>query len=608
MSARWNLSCQEPNLSLRIEDYAMIGDCETAALVGRDGSIDWLCLPRFDSGACFAALLGDKQNGRWIITPAQPPKSISRRYRENTLILETDFNTEHGSVRLIDFMPLRGKEPNLVRIVRGLQGEVAMHMGLTLRFDYGQSVPWVTSLDDGSLRAIAGPNMVVMRTPVEMHGENLHTISEFTIKEGQSISFVMGYGPSHLDLPHAIDAEAALSATQAFWQEWAGRCSYRGKWREAVTRSLITLKALTYWPTGGVTAAPTTSLPEQLGGTRNWDYRYCWLRDASFTLWVMMTAGYFEEAKDWQNWLLRAVAGSPDQVQIMYGMAGERQLPEWEIAWLAGYEGSRPVRIGNAACEQLQLDIYGEVSSVMHRSLKGGLATSEAGVNLQRRLLEHLEKIWREPDEGIWEVRGGPKQFTHSKVMAWLAFDRGIKTCEEFGFEGPVDHWRAVRQEIHDEVCRNAFDAEIGSFVQCYGSKQLDASLLIMPKTGFLPPTDARITGTIRAIEKGLLRDGFVQRYNTAEVEDGLPPGEGAFLPCSFWLADAYQLTGRHEDAQRLFERLLGLRNDLGLLSEEYDFHNKRLVGNFPQAFSHVALVSSAIQLAHEETIQASTG
>jgi GH15 family glucan-1,4-alpha-glucosidase len=472
-----------------------------------------------------------------------------------------------------------------------------MEMELALRFDYGQSVPWVTRMDDGSLRAIAGTNMVVLRTSAPIRGETLKTVSEFTVKEGETVSFVLTYSASHLALPRAINVERALEKTEKFWHEWTNRCTYEGPWIEPVERSLITLKALTYWPTGGILAAPTTSLPERLGGERNWDYRFCWLRDASFSLWALMNAGYFDEASAWQDWLLRAVAGSPEQVQILYSLAGERLLPERELNWLPGYEGSKPVRIGNAASEQLQLDLYGELADALHQAREGGLPKNQPGVELERELLEHLEKIWREPDDGIWEVRRSRRQFTHSKVMAWVAFDRAIKSWEQFALKGPVERWRTVRQEIHDDVCHSGFDSDLGSFVQSYGSKDLDASLLMIAKTGFLPASDARVTGTVRAIERHLMRDGFVLRYNTHEADDGLPPGEGAFLACSLWLADNYVLLGRFSDAKQLFEKVLRLRNDVGLLSEEYDVAEKRLVGNFPQAFSHVALVNTALGL-----------
>ena len=582
----------------RIEDYALIGDCETAALVGCDGSIDWLCWPRFDSSACFAALLGTPENGRWLLAPAGEIKRTSRRYRDNTLILETRFETADGEATVIDFMPLRRKHSDLVRLVQGNRGKVRMRMELVLRFDFGRSVPWVTRMDDGALRAIAGPNMALLHTPATFSGEDLKTVAEFTVAEGQSVPFQLSYRASHESLPQAIDAETALRQTEHFWQQWISQCTYRGPCPEAVRRSLITLKALTYRPTGGIIAAPTTSLPEKLGGQRNWDYRYCWLRDATLTLLILMDTGYYSEAAEWQNWLLRAVAGSPDQVQIMYGLGGERQLTEWEIPWLAGYQGAKPVRTGNAAAEQLQLDIYGEIASALHHARAGRLRRNEPGIELEKTLLGHLEKIWQEPDEGIWEIRGPRQQFTHSKVMAWVAFDRAVKSCEQFGINGPVDHWREMRQMIHDDVCRKAYDEKLGSFVQSYGSKVLDSNLLVIATSGFLPPSDPRLKGTVRAIEKKLMRDGFVLRYDTGKVDDGLPPGEGVFLACSFWLAETYALLGRHDDACRLMERLLGLRNDVGLLAEEYDVKAHRLVGNFPQAFSHVGVVSAAMRIA----------
>ena len=582
----------------RIEDYALIGDCETAALVGRDGSIDWLCWPRFDSGACFSALLGDAQNGRWLIAPAGKITRTTRQYREDTLVLETRFETEDGVAAVIDFMPPRRKHSHLVRIVRGIQGTVQICMELVLRFDFGRSVPWVTRVEDGSLRAIAGPNMAVLRTPAELAGEGLKTVANFSVSEGQSVPFVLSYRASHEPLPKVMDIEDALRTTEKFWRDWSSQCTYHGPWSEAVHRSLITLKALTYEPTGGIIASPTTSLPERLGGQRNWDYRYCWLRDATLTLLILMDAGYYSEAAEWQNWLLRAVAGSPDQVQIMYGIAGERELAERELAWLPGYENSKPVRIGNAAAGQLQLDIYGEIASALHHARAGKLPRNEPGVELEKTLLGHLEQIWQQPDEGIWEIRGQRQLFTHSKVMAWLAFDRAVMSCEQFGIDGPVERWRALRDQIHDDVCRKAYDSELGSFVQAYGSKSLDSNLLMMAPSGFLPPSDPRVQGTVRAIEKRLMRDGFVLRYDTKELDDGLPPGEGVFLACSFWLAETYALLGRHDDACRLMERLLALRNDVGLLSEEYDIDAQRLVGNFPQAFSHIGLVNTAMRIA----------
>jgi len=582
---------------MRIEDYAIIGDCETAALVGRNGSIDWLCWPRFDSDACFAALLGTPANGRWIIAARDESVRITRRYRPNTLILETRFETADGAATLIDFMPLRDDRCDLVRLVVGERGTLAMRVELVIRFGYGAIVPWVTRLDDGGLRAIAGPDMLVLHTPVALRGQELKTVGEFVITAGQTMPFVLVHTPSHLPRRAPPDPSAALAATESFWVEWASRCQAGEFWPEAITRSLLTLKALTYAPTGGIIAAPTTSLPEQFGGPRNWDYRFCWLRDATLTLLALMNGGYYEEAHAWREWLLRAVAGSPNQMQIMYGIAGERRLTEWAVPWLSGYENSRPVRVGNAAHGQLQLDVYGEVMDALHIARRGALAASGSGWDLQRALLDHLEKIWREPDEGIWEVRGPPCHFTHSKVMAWVAFDRAIKGVEQFGLRGPVDHWRKLRGEIHADVCAHGFNRDLGSFVQCYGGKALDASLLLLPCMGFLPPDDSRMHGTIAAIERRLLVDGFVQRYDTRQTEDGLPPGEGVFLACSFWLVDAYVILGRLDDAYRLFERLLAVRSDLGLLSEEYDPASGRLAGNFPQAFSHVALVNSAFNL-----------
>jgi GH15 family glucan-1,4-alpha-glucosidase len=584
-------------MPLPIESYALIGDCETAALVGLDGSIDWLCWPRFDSGACFAALLGGPDQGRWRIGPAGGMLARRRQYRDGTMILETEFETPEGRATLIDFMPLRGTCSDLVRMVVGRQGRIAMEMEVILRFHYGSIVPWVTSLN-GSIRAIAGPDMVVLKADVPMRGEGLTTVSEFSISAGETVSFVLTYSPSHNPVPSAVNPDKALRDTEAFWREWTGRSQYTGEWPEAVGRSLLTLKALTYRPTGGIVAAPTTSLPEHIGGTRNWDYRYCWLRDATLTLLTLMDAGYYEEAEAWRDWLLRAIAGSPSQVQIMYGIAGERDLREWTASWLPGYEGSRPVRIGNAASDQLQHDVFGEVLDALHHGRKGGLPKSEDSWHLQRALVTHLEGVWSQPDYGIWEVRGDRQHFTHSKVMAWVALDRVVKGVEEFGLEGPVERWRALRDHIHDEVCRYAFDAELGAFTQSYGSKQLDASVLLLPLVGFLPPTDARVRGTVEAIERRLMVDGLVLRYDTASTDDGLPAGEGAFLACSFWLADNLILLGRTADARRLFERLLALRNDVGLLAEEYDPRLKRLVGNFPQAFSHLALVDTALNLA----------
>ncbi len=585
-------------MSVPLEDYALIGDCETAALVSRGGSIDWLCWPRFDSGACFAALLGTPEHGRWLMESADPTARVSRQYRGNTLILETRIETPDATATVIDFMPPRGFNSDIVRLVRGERGRMPMRSELVLRFDYGRSVPWVNRLPDGTSRAIAGPDMVVMHTPVPLRGKDLKTYADFTVAPGETVPFVLTHGSSHLAPPQAIDPEASLAATEAFWTEWAALGQTGGEWADAVARSLITLKALTYAPTGGIVAAPTTSLPERLGGARNWDYRFCWLRDATLTLLALMNAGYFDEARAWRDWLLRAAAGAPSQIQIMYGLAGERRLSEVELPWLPGYAGSRPVRVGNAAHHQLQLDVFGEVLDVLHQSRRGGLDDGESGWAFQRALLEHLSSVWQNPDAGLWEIRGSPRHFTFSKVMAWVAFDRGIRTAEALGLDGPLDRWRAARKSIHDEICTRGFDPRQGSFVQSFGSTDLDASLLLLPTTGFLSCEDPRIRGTIEAVERRLLVDGFVLRYDTATSDDGLPPGEGAFLACSFWLADAYTLLGRLDDARRLFERLLALRNDVGLLAEEYDPRQNRLVGNYPQAFSHVALVNTAHNLA----------
>jgi len=581
-----------------IESYAVIGDCETAALVGLDGSIDWLCWPEFSSDACFARLLGAEENGRWLLAPAAEAVKTTRKYRDHTLILETTFETADFAVMLIDFMPIRGTNTtsDIVRIVKGIRGSAPMQMELSIRFNYGATVPWVTRDHDG-IRAIAGPDLVVLRTKAPLAGEDLTTVSEFTVSEGESVEFVMTYGRSHLHAPRAIDVGAAIAGTQTFWEEWAAISSYQGPYKNIVERSLITLKALTYRPTGGIVAAVTTSLPEQVGGPRNWDYRYCWLRDATFTLDAFMHGGYYQEAKAWQQWLLRAIAGSPEQVQIMYGIAGERYLPERELTWLSGYEDSQPVRIGNAASEQLQLDIYGEVLGAFHQALGRLGKDGELSFSMLRHLVEHLETIWQQPDEGIWETRGGRKHFTYSKMMAWVAFDRAIKAAGMLHAGAPVERWQKVRTKIHDEICSQAYNEKLGSFVQSYGSDQLDASLLLMPMTGFLPPTDPRVSGTLKAIEQQLMSGGLVLRYNTVESSDGLPPGEGVFLACSFWMVRALQLQGRDADARKLFERVLSLANDVGLLAEEYDPVARRLVGNFPQALSHIALVNAAFNL-----------
>ena len=586
-------------MASRIEDYAMIGDLGAAALVGRDGSIDWLCWPRFDSDACFAALLGKAEHGRWMIAPKEGGARVTRRYRPNTLILETRFESEAGAATLIDFMPPRSQHASVIRIVKGERGRVTFCSELILRFSYGAIVPWVTRIDDVTVRGIAGPDMAALRTPAPMRGENFKTVGEFTVAPGEEVPFTLSFAPSHQDLPEPVDVWERLAATEKFWTDWAGRNKIEGPWSEAVTRSLIVLKSLTYAPTGGMAAAPTTSLPEFIGGTRNWDYRYCWLRDATLTLLALMNAGYYDEAHKWREWLLRAAAGSPRQIQIMYGLRGERRLTEWQVPWLSGYENSRPVRIGNAAHNQLQLDIFGEVMDALHQARQGGLGANEAGWAMQREFLLHLSRIWHEPDEGLWEVRSGREHFTHSKAMAWLAFDRAIRSAETYKLAGPIEEWRALRARIHDDVCSHGFDAGLGHFVRAYGSKELDASLLLLPAIGFLPPHDPRVVATIKAIEQRLLVGGLVLRYDSATASDGLPAGEGVFLACSFWLADAYLMLGRREEALKLFNHLLSLRNDVGLLSEQYDPRTKRLVGNFPQAFSHLALVNTASNLAN---------
>ncbi len=579
-----------------IEDYALIGDCQTAALVARNGSIDWLCFPRFDSGACFSALLGTEEHGRWLITPLGKVNRIQRRYREGTLILETDYETDDGAVTLIDCMPPRSAEPDLVRMVVGKSGRVRMDMELIIRFDYGSIVPWVRRSETG-LRAVAGPDTLDLRTEVPMHGENFKTCAQFTVCEGQRIPFALMWHPSHEPTPSAIDPEETISHTEQWWKEWSDRCTYNGPWRDAVLRSLITLKALTYAPTGGIVAAPTTSLPEQLGGVRNWDYRYCWVRDATFALYALMLGGYTEEACAWREWLLRAVAGKPSELNIMYGLAGERRLTEIELPWLPGYERSAPVRIGNAAWQQFQLDVYGEVMDSMHLARRAKLHPNENAWLVQRALMDFLESCWRDPDEGIWEVRGPRRHFTHSKVMAWVAVDRMIKAVERFGLTGDVERWRALRSTIKNDILEKGFDPERNTFVQYYGAKDLDASLLMIPLVGFLPARDASVRGTVEAIERELMHDGFVLRYPNRQQIDGLPPGEGAFLACTFWLADNFALLGRRDDARGLFERLLELRNDVGLLAEEYHPGEKRLLGNFPQALSHISLINTAHNL-----------
>ena len=585
---------------MKIEDYALIGDCQSAALVGRDGSVDWLCWPRFDSPACFAKLLGTHEHGYWAIRPSKEYK-VSRRYRGCTLVLETDFETEDGAVTLIDFMPVRTENPDLVRIVVGRRGRVKLELELVARFEYGSAVPWVNRLQDGKgIRAIAGPDKLLLRSPVELRGENMRTRASFAVAAGEKLAFDLTWCPSHYRDPRALDAERALAETEAHWRTWCERCSPPGEWAEPVVRSLVTLKALTYAPTGGIVAAPTTSLPEKIGGVRNWDYRYCWLRDATLTLLALMNGGFQEEAAAWREWLVRAVAGTPEQMQIMYGLAGERRLDERTLDWLPGYEGSRPVRVGNAACAQLQLDVYGEVMDALYIACKTGLSRSDAAWAMQRALLEHLENCWTEPDSGLWEVRGPARQFTYSKVMCWVAFDRGVKAVEHFGYEGPVERWRELRSRIHADVCRNGWNEKRGAFVQYYGSDELDASLLLLPITGFLPCSDPRVRSTIEAIQRDLTHDGLVLRYRTKESIDGLPPGEGVFLACSFWLADCLIMLGRRDEARELFERLCRLANDVGLLAEEYDPRGARQLGNFPQAFSHVALINTALNLSRE--------
>jgi GH15 family glucan-1,4-alpha-glucosidase len=584
-------------MALRIEDYALIGDCRTAALVGRDGSIDWLCWPRFDSAACFAALLGTADNGRWVVAPLQPPLEVTRRYLPGTLVLETEFETDTGRASLIDFMSTTDGS-HLVRIVMGRRGRVLLRTELVARFNYGATVPWVDRLEDGALNAIAGPERLVLRSPAALHGEDLRTVGEFSVAAGESIPFVLSYGSSFQDPPAAIDAFNVLERTQSFWRQWSDRCPAVEPWSEAVKRSLITLKALTYAPTGGILAAATTSLPEHLGGVRNWDYRYCWLRDATFTILAFMHLGYYDEARAWRDWLVRAVAGSPRQVQIAYGLGGERWLPELLIPWLPGYEQSAPVRIGNAAHEQLQLDVFGEIVDAMSQTLKAGMQPPERARTVRPVVFEYLATAWRQPDEGIWEVRGEPQHFVHSKVMAWVAFDRASGELESRTFNDPGQRWKALADEIHAEVCERGFDPDLGSFVQAYGSKRLDASLLLIPLVGFLPASDPRVRGTVKAIEEKLLIGGeFVRRYETENPGDGLPAGEGAFLACSFWLIENYVLQGRRADARTLFERLLSRCNDVGLLAEELDPLTGRMLGNFPQAYSHVGLINCALSL-----------
>ncbi|MEV0970539.1 glycoside hydrolase family 15 protein [Microtetraspora glauca] len=585
---------------MRIEDYALIGDMQSAALVGRNGSIDWLCLPRFDSPACFAALLGDASNGSWRLAPSSAWReggsmATRRAYRDETLILETVWETPTGSVKVTDFMPPRQSNPDLVRIVEGLSGTVEMSTEIRIRFDYGRIVPWVRRVD-GHLLAVGGPDSVWLSSPVPLKGGGYRHVATFNVSAGDRLPFVFTWHPSHEAAPDRIDPFEQLSETEQLWKQWVSGCTYQGRWREAVVRSLITLKALTYSPTGGIVAAPTTSLPEDIGGTRNWDYRFCWLRDAAMALDALVGAGYLEEARAWREWLLRAIAGRPEDMQIMYGVAGERRLPELTLGWLPGYEGSAPVRIGNGAATQFQLDVYGEVVNSLYVSRREGLPPSNHAWSLVRRMMEFLETGWQLPDAGLWEVRGPRRHFVHSKIMAWVAVDRVVRVVHELHRTGPVERWAALRDRIHAEVCEKGFDAERGTFTQSYGSRELDASLLMIPIVGFLPPEDPRVPSTIEAIERELMTDGFVLRYPVAaeNAVDGLPGGEGAFLACSFWLAEARAMVGRRKDAIELFERLLALRNDVGLLAEEYDPRYGRLVGNFPQAFSHVPLIHTA--------------
>jgi GH15 family glucan-1,4-alpha-glucosidase len=585
-------------MTCRIEDYGLIGDCATAALVGRDGSIDWLCWPAFDSDACFAALLGTPEQGRWLIAPAEEVTGISRRYWDNTLILETRFETAQGVVALIDFMPPRGRASDVVRLVRGLGGRVRLRMELVIRFGFGTDIPWVRRTDDDdALLAICGPDMTVLRTPVETRGEGMTTVCDFEVNAGETIPFVLSYGPSHLPVPAPIDPAQALQDTEDLWTDWCNRCTYQDDRGGMVMRSLITLKALTYAPTGGIVAAPTTSLPEKLGGARNWDYRFCWLRDATFTLLALMNSGYTEEATAWHAWLLRAVAGAPADMQIMYGIMGQRRLLEWEARWLPGYEGAQPVRIGNAAHAQLQLDVYGELIDAFHQSRVADLKLEKENWNLECAVLAHLEQVWNQPDSGIWERRGDSKHYVSSKVMTWVAFDRGIKSAERFGFDAPLDRWQMLRETIHRDVCTNGFDAAQNTFVESYGSQLLDASILLLPSVGFLPASDPRVLGTLEAIEKYMVRDGFVLRHDPREVSDERQPIEGAFLACSLWLADAYVLAGEIEKAEVLFDRVVAVANDLGLLAEEFDSGVGRQTGNFPQALTHIALINTAHNL-----------
>lgn len=586
-------------MSSRIEDYAVIGNCETMALVGRDGSIDWLCLPRFDSDACFAALLGNNDNGRWLIAPTADATATHRRYLGNSLVLETTFETKTGIVQVVDALARQNGTTDLVRVAKCLEGQVAMRTEIVLRFDYGRTIPWASKDENGRLEFISGPNRVVLDTPLALEGKDMRTISSFNMKAGEEVTLAITWNLSFRPAPVAVNPKQVLEQEQRRWEQWAARFKPVDTWSRPVIRSLLTLKALTHHETGGIVAAATTSLPEQIGGPRNWDYRFCWLRDATFTIYALINAGFMEEARQWRDWLLRAVAGDPDDLQIMYGVGGERRLTEYEIPWLRGYEASKPVRIGNQASSQLQLDVFGELLDTLYVARKAGLSPDEAMWPVERAIVTHLAKVWDQPDSGIWEVRGPERHFTHSKVMTWVAFDRAIRTIEEFGLDGPADEWRHIRDAIHRQVCEKGFNAELGSFVQSYGSPALDASLLLIPLVGFLPPDDPRVIRTIEAVERRLMRNGLLLRYEDGRGSDELPPGQGVFLACSFWLVDSYVLIGRLDDARQLFERLLALCNDVGLLAEEYDVSQHRQVGNFPQAFSHLALINSAYNLAN---------
>lgn len=594
-------------MTAAIEDYALLGDLQAAALVGRDGAIDWLCLPQFDSPACFAALLHDEEAGSWRIAPAGGGRATRRRYRGDTLILESEWDTPDGTVRVVDCMPPRGTEPDVVRVVEGLSGRVPMRMVLRLRFDYGHIVPWVRR-EGADLAAVAGPDAVWLRTPAPIHGEDLSTVAEFDVAAGERIPFVLTYAPSHLSRPESVDPDRAIAGAEKFWTDWISRCRYHGRWEAEVRRALVILKALTFAPTGGIVAAATTSLPEQLGGSRNWDYRFCWLRDAAFTLQALLGTGFVAEARAWREWLVRAVAGDPSKLQIMYGLDGSRRLFEQELPWLSGYEGSAPVRIGNAAADQFQLDVWGEVLDGLHLARDAGMATDDTAWDVQRALLDYLEGHWRDPDNSLWEVRGPRRNFVHSKVMAWAGVDRAVKTVEHHGLPGPVDRWRALRDEIHAEVCANGYNADRNTFTQFYGSDVLDAALLLIPRVGFLPWNDPRVRGTVEAVQARLTTDGFLLRYRTEHGVDGLPGQEGAFLACSFWLADALHGIGRTDEATALFERLLRLRNDVGLLSEEFDTTARRHVGNTPQAFSMVGLINTARELSGARTETSARG